>query len=205
MYWPQWTPPLNGGETRLRSSVDISRNSRNGAYRQRDGSIGLVRPSSELLACSLNGARCGPAGTLPTTLRNAAAGNTPQWSPTGTHPGIPVTDVTKIVPQWNSSSKRRNGARRRAAGARAYDRDQRSARVTAMEPAADQREHPAYGEHWANGRRAAMEPAADRREHLTPAIPNGASLSLPQWSPPLDGGSNLGTTRYRRRRRGFYN
>ncbi len=57
-----------------------------------------------------------------------------------------------------------------------------------MEPAAKRREHDQNGHEDMNHDPAAMEPAAERREHPPPTVPV-TTLIVPQWSPPLSGGS----------------
>ena len=118
-------------------------------------------------------------------LTNAAAmepavqtAGAPQWTGVTDVAGI---DWLSMSPQWsppsNGGSTRvlsigpvtlhgcRNGARRRTAGAfRHLDKVLRSACHTAMEP------------------------AAERREHLTCPL-RQLSQVTPQWSPPLNGGS----------------
>ena len=60
-----------------------------------------------------------------------------------------------------------------------------------MEPAAERREHTDLGKARIIDGPAAMEPAVGRREHLYWSGRTTSWPWVPQWSPPLNGGSTI--------------
>ena len=116
----------------------------------------------------------------------SSARQVPQWSPplNGGSTGRPCIGLT---PPRSS----RNGARRWTAGARPYGEPPLSERlVAAMEPAVERREHAA--------RRCAVSDRGDMPQWSPPLNGGSTACTLtcvsrpdhaPQWSPPLNGGS----------------
>ena len=61
--------------------------------------------------------------------------------------------------------------------------------LAAMEPAGEQREQEHVIQVFRQPRLAAMEPAGEQREHGMHKVMAGVTDDVPQWSPPLNGGS----------------
>ena len=122
----------------------------------------------------------------------------PQWSPP-LKGGSTLSQRCHPDPNWPAAmepavERREHFLVRADTGAEA---------AAAMEPAVERREHVTVV--MAGQRQeamAAMEPAVERREHAVVAPRGCLSQKLPQWSPPLKGGSTDRSARRFRRSSG---
>ncbi len=147
-----WPPPRRSGRPRCR----------NGARRPAAGALADQRVELR----QQDHAAMGPADQRrehwAQNTSDGTATIVPQWSPPTSGGSTRCLPGGRCLP-----SRRRNGARRPAAGALAPVRDHgRDAPRAAMEPADQRREHPPPRRSSCRGCTAAMEPADQRREHM---------------------------------------
>ena len=162
-------------------SVTVEGRFRNGAAAERRGhALGIVAVGAE----SRPQPQWSPPSDGGSTRRGRPAGRVmPQWSPPlngGSTCTLPPTRAATLAAMEPAVERREHLLVARAAAA-AY--------LAAMEPAVERREHRrhAWTCHGTHG--AAMEPAVERREHPSCLAPMATGTSLPQWSPPSNGGS----------------